>query len=229
MTPLQAAAVVLAGTFVGLDLASVPQAMFSRPLVAGLIGGALAGHPLPGLAVGALLELFAIDTLPVGATRNPDWGPGSVAVGAVTAAHTDGILASSLIGLVLVAVMSAWLGGWLSHAVRRMNGAAVNARRAALEAGDPMAVRALQWEGLLRDGARSMAMTAITLGAADLVGTLLALTWHGPQQVAVVALAATSLGVALSAGLRLSGSGRDRYWFAGGVGAGVVAVALWLW
>jgi mannose/fructose/N-acetylgalactosamine-specific phosphotransferase system component IIC len=229
VTPVQAAGVVLAGTFVGLDLASAPQAMFSRPLVAGLVGGALAGHPLPGLAVGALLELFAMDTLPVGASRNPDWGPGSVAVGAVAAAHTDGILASSLLGLVLVAVMSAWAGGFLTHAVRRANTASVDARRAALEAGDPSAIRALQLEGFLRDAARSMALTAITLGVADLVATLLALTWRGPQQVAVVALAATSVGVALSAGLRLSGAGRQRLWFAGGVGAGALAVGIWLW
>ena len=178
MTPLQAAAVVLAGTFVGLDLASVPQAMFSRPLVAGLIGGALAGHPLPGLAVGALLELFAIDTLPVGATRNPDWGPGSVAVGALAGAHHEGILASGLLALVLVAVAAAWVGGWASVVVRRANVHAVEAHRAALDAGDYHALVTVQWSGLLRDTARSFGLTALALVLGDLLSSLFARQWH---------------------------------------------------
>jgi len=46
---------------VGLDLVSVPQAMLSRPLVAGTVAGWLAGDLEAGLAVGVLLELFALD------------------------------------------------------------------------------------------------------------------------------------------------------------------------
>jgi mannose/fructose/N-acetylgalactosamine-specific phosphotransferase system component IIC len=225
MTLLQVAIAVAAGTFVGLDLASVPQAMFSRPIVAGLIGALATGHPLPGLAIGAILELFAMDTLPVGASRNPDWGPGSVAVGALAGAHAEGILASGLLGLVLVAVVAAWAGGWMSHAVRRANTDAVSATRAALEAGDAAAVRALQREGLLRDATRSFALTALALGLGDIVSGFFARSWAGPQTLAQVALVATSVGVALFAGVQLAGAGRQRLWFAGGIGAGVLAAA----
>ena len=228
MTPFESVVVVMVGTLVGLDLASVPQAMFSRPLVAGLLGGMAVGQPLPGLAVGALLELFALDVLPVGASRNPDWGPGAVAVGALAGAHQEGMLASGLLGLALVAVVSAWAGGWLSHAVRRANVGTVTALRAALEAGDAGAVRTAQRRGLLRDAARGFGLTALTLALGDLLSALFARQWPGPQTVAQVALAATSLGVALHAGTRLTGSGRQALWFAGGLGAGTVTVAAWL-
>jgi mannose/fructose/N-acetylgalactosamine-specific phosphotransferase system component IIC len=228
VSPLHIAAVVLAGTLVGLDLASVPQAMFSRPIVAGLIGGMMAGHPLPGLAVGALLELFALDTLPVGASRNPDWGPGSVAVGAIAGAHPEGIMAAGLLGLALVAVVAAWAGGWLSHLTRRANANAVHAVRAALDAGDARALRSLQRAGLARDALRGFAVTALTMVLADQAAVLFARTWSGPQNLALVGLAASSVGVALYAGARLAGPGRQRLWFAGGVTAGAAAVLAWL-
>jgi PTS system mannose-specific IIC component len=223
----QVAAAVLMGTLVGLDLASVPQAMYSRPIVAGLLGGVAVGNPLPGLAVGALLELFAMDVLPVGASRYPDWGPGAVAVGALAGAHPGGMLASGLLGLVLVAVVAAWAGGWLTHLVRRANVASVETLRGALDGGEIKAVRAVQRLGLMRDTVRSFALTALTLAAGDLLSSLLARDWPGPQRVAQVALAATSIGVALHGGARLTGWGRQALWFAGGLGAGVVAVVLW--
>ena len=227
MTGAQTLLVLGAGTLVGLDLASVPQAMFSRPLVAGLLGGAAVGAPLPGLAVGALLELFALDTLPIGATRNPDWGPGTVAVGALAGAHTGGILASGLLGLVVVAVLSAWLGGWLTHLVRRANVTAVEAERAALEAGEAAAVSRLQRSGLVRDAVRGFALTALALGGGDVVSTLFARRWGGPQVIAQVALAATSIGVGLHAGARLAGRGRA-LWLFGGLCAGALSAVLWL-
>lgn len=227
MTGLEVVAVVLLGTLVGLDLASVPQAMFSRPLVAGLLGGLAVGNPLPGLAIGALLELFAMDSLPVGASRNPDWGPGTVAAGGLAGAHADGILASGLLGIVLVAVLAAWAGGWSAHLIRRANGAAVVTRREALEAGDLRAVNVLQRAGLLRDALRSFALTALTLAVGDLLSALLSREWPGPQMLARIALTATSLGVALHAGSRLTGTGKQACYFVGGLAAGTVVVVLW--
>ena len=228
MSPVEVLLVVSLGTLVGLDLASVPQAMFSRPIVAGLLGGLVVGQPLPGLAVGAVLELFAMDTLPVGASRNPDWGPGTVAVGAIAGAHRDGMLASGLLGLALVAVAAAWVGGWASHVVRRANVHSVEANRAALDAGDVRAILRVQWSGLLRDGMRGFALTALALALGDLVSTFFARDWGGPQALAQAALAATSLGVALHAGSRLTGGGKEGFWFLGGLGAGTALVAMWL-
>jgi mannose/fructose/N-acetylgalactosamine-specific phosphotransferase system component IIC len=228
VSPAEVVAVVLLGGFVGLDVASVPQVMFSRPIVAGLLGGTLVGHPLPGLAIGAVLELFALDTLPVGATRNPDWGPGSVAAGALAASHTDGFPASGFLGLVLVAVVAAWAGGWMVHLVRRANVAAVVARRDALDRGDLAAIRAIQGHGLLRDAGRSLALTMLALALGDQVSTLFAARWAGPQAVAQLTLAATSIGGALVAGLRLAGQGAQRIWLLAGLGVGLAAAGAWL-
>jgi PTS system mannose-specific IIC component len=228
VTGFQVAAAVLMGTLVGLDLASVPQAMYSRPVVAGLLGGLAVGNPLPGLTVGALLELFAMDVLPVGASRYPDWGPGAVAVGALAGAHEGGMLASGLLALVLVAVVAAWTGGWLTHLVRRANVASVETWRDALDAGEVRAVRTIQRLGLLRDTVRGFALTALALAVGDLLSGLFAREWPGPQRVAQIALAATSVGVALHGGFRLTGRGRQSLWFAGGLGAGVATVTIWL-
>ncbi len=228
MSPVEVLAVVLLGSLVGLDLASVPQAMIARPLVAGWLGGLVVGNPLPGLAVGALCELFALETLPVGAARYPDWGPGTVAVGALAGAHQQGMLASGLLGLALVAVVAAQVGGYTIHLVRRRNVAATVRLRTRLDRGDAMAVRAIQRSGLLADALRSLALTAMTLAVGDLLSTLFARQWGGPQRVALVAMVATSIGVALSAGSRLAGLGRRALWFAGGLGAGTAVVGL-LW
>ncbi len=228
MSLVEIVAVVALGTLVGLDLASVPQAMIARPLVSGFIGGLVVGNPLPGLALGALCELFALETLPVGAARYPDWGPGTLAVGALAGAHQQGMLASGFLGLALVAVVAALAGGQLIHVVRRRNVAATVRLRARLEAGDPAAVRAIQRSGLLADGMRALGLTALTLGAGDLISTLFARQWGGSQRVALIALAATSIGVALSSGSRLAGPGRRSLWFAGGLGTGTALVAV-LW
>jgi PTS system mannose-specific IIC component len=228
MTSFQVASAVLMGTLVGLDLASVPQAMYSRPLVAGLLGGVAVGNPLPGLFVGALLELFAMDVLPVGASRYPDWGPGAVAAGALAGGHEAGMLASGLLGVVLVAVVAAWAGGWLTHLVRRANVHSVEVRRVALDAGDRRAIRAIQRFGLLRDTIRSFALTSLALALGDLLSALFARDWPGPQRLAQIVLAATSIGVALHGGARLTGRGRQALWFAGGLASGVVMVTAWL-
>ncbi len=223
MSPLEFLGVALAGTVVALDVASVPQAMISRPLVAGLLGGTMAGAPLAGLGLGALLELFAMETLPVGASRYPDWGPGAVAVGAL--AGTRALTPPGVLALVLLATLSAWAGGWMSHWVRRANAHAVRTRHARLDAGDPAALLAIQRGGLLRDAARGLVLTALALSAGE---WLLPAVAQRPGSFAAsqIALAATSIGVALHAGWRLAGRGKA-VWLAGGLAAGAFVAVLW--
>ncbi|MDX2192446.1 MAG: PTS sugar transporter subunit IIC, partial [Gemmatimonadales bacterium] len=104
MTPL-ASALALAGwgAVTALDLVSVPQAMLARPLVAGTVAGALAGDVAAGARVGALLELYALDVLPVGASRYPDYGPAAVAGAALAAGLPAGagLALGGLLGLAL--------------------------------------------------------------------------------------------------------------------------------
>jgi mannose/fructose/N-acetylgalactosamine-specific phosphotransferase system component IIC len=67
------------GGLVGLDATSFPQVMVSRPLVAGTLTGLLFGEPAQGAMVGAILEVFDLGILPVGAARYPDSGTATVA------------------------------------------------------------------------------------------------------------------------------------------------------
>src|SRR5579862_3071025 len=77
--------IALLGAIAGLDVVSFPQAMISRPIVAATVGGAFAGNAAAGLLVGAAVELIALETLPVGASRYPEWGSASVVAGALAA------------------------------------------------------------------------------------------------------------------------------------------------
>jgi mannose/fructose/N-acetylgalactosamine-specific phosphotransferase system component IIC len=67
------------GGAVGLDGSSFPQAMISRPIIAGTVTGALFGRPVEGMAVGFLVEVFALITLPIGAAKYPESGTATVA------------------------------------------------------------------------------------------------------------------------------------------------------
>jgi PTS system mannose-specific IIC component len=184
----------------------------------------MGGAPLPGLALGALLELFAMENLPVGASRYPDWGPAAVAVGAL--AGTRALTPPGVLALVLLATLGAWAGGWMTHWVRRANATAVAARHAQLDAGEPRALLALQRGGLLRDAARGFVLTALVFSAGEWLLPLVARR-PGSFAAAQVALTATSVGVALHAGWRLAGRGKVA-WLAGGLVAGAFAAVLWL-
>ena len=78
----------LLGGVLGLDVVSFPQAMISRPIVAATLAGGLLGQAPSGMLIGAALELIALETLPFGASRYPEWGSASVVGGAIFATHS---------------------------------------------------------------------------------------------------------------------------------------------
>jgi mannose/fructose/N-acetylgalactosamine-specific phosphotransferase system component IIC len=107
----------LAGGLIGLDATSFPQAMLSRPLVAGAIAGWIAGIPAEGAMLGAVLEAFHLAILPIGAARHPESGTAAAAVvfALAWAAPTSGA------GMVLAATFAL---GW-----ERLGGASVTLLR----------------------------------------------------------------------------------------------------
>ena len=88
----------LLGAVLGLDVVSFPQAMISRPLVAATAAALLLGDPVSGLLVGATLEMFALETLPFGASRYPEWGSAAV-VGGGAGAYLDAADEQASIGI----------------------------------------------------------------------------------------------------------------------------------
>src|SRR6185312_10087239 len=152
--------VAILGAVLGLDVVSFPQAMISRPVVAATLGGTLIGESSSGLLVGAILELIALETLPFGASRYPEWGSAAVVGGVIFGSH-----AAHPAGAMTLAVLSAlattWVGGWTMVQLRKLNARWAGKRRDALEAGARGSVVSLQLIGMTADLARGFVLTAI--------------------------------------------------------------------
>ncbi|HXY68869.1 MAG TPA: PTS sugar transporter subunit IIC [Gemmatimonadales bacterium] len=225
MTVASVLAVIGVGALAGLDLVSVPQAMIGRPLVAGFLGGAVVGGPLAGLATGAVLELFAFETLPVGASRYPDWGPAAAAAGALAALRGGVWDPAWMAGIMVVALLAAWLGGLGLMLVRRLNAAQIRSREPALGRGDAGALAALVFGGIARDFVRAGILTGVTFAVGERVARHVAAGWRAPRELADVAVLGTALGVALLSAWRLFGQGAARRFLAVGTVAGVALAA----
>jgi PTS system mannose-specific IIC component len=220
--PIAVAAWMLWGTLVGLDLVSVPQGLLSRPIVAASVAGWLLGDAVAGLHCGMVLELYALDVLPIGASRYPDFGIAAVAAGAAAALGPPG-MAPALAGI--VGLPLALLGGWTLHRLRRHNAASVQRRLDRVAAGDARAIWELQRNGLIRDAIRSLLVTAVGLG---FVAAVLTIPWSGLRHVNLLSWAAVSGGLisVLSGAVRSSGFGARRRWLAVGLGLGLFVVLL---
>ncbi|MBY0489242.1 MAG: PTS sugar transporter subunit IIC [Gemmatimonadaceae bacterium] len=151
---LDAFPLALIAGVVGLDVVSFPQAMISRPIVAATIGGAFAGVPIAGLICGAVLECLALEALPVGASRYPEWGSASVAAGAIAAGGAPGGVfpnAGALAVSVAVGIGAAWLGGWTMVKHRQLIARFARPRLDQLAAGQRNTVIGLQVFGMTAD------------------------------------------------------------------------------
>lgn len=209
---------VVWGTVVGLDLVSVPQGLLSRPLIAASVAGWLLGDVETGLRVGAVLELFALDVLPVGASRYPEYGPAAVGAVVLAAGIPDagGTGVGALLGL-MVAMLAGYSLEWLRHA----NARHVHRLSAELDAGSRTAIRRLQWAGIARDAIRSGGITALALALAVVARARLDGVTHLPEYLTPV-LVGVGLAAALSGALRTAGRGRRLAWLGVGLAAGLV-------
>ncbi len=213
-------AALLAG-IIALDGTSFPQAMISRPLVAGALAGWVVGMPENGAILGAILEAFHLAILPIGAARYPESGTAAAAaIFAWAWASTTDSGAALLLAL-------AFALGW-----ERLTGGSVTLQRRVNEAivsvgGGPRTPGTLQARHLLAMLADFCRGVLVTLGGA-LVGmlwlTALDRLWtHGPdvaQGVAVAAAAGTAAAL-----LRVFGGWTARWkLFAAGVGTGLLVL-----
>ncbi len=111
------------GGLVGLDATSFPQAMISRPLVAGTLTGALFGRPLDGMVVGFVMEAYSLITLPIGAARYPESGTAAVAaVSAYMSVVPPGIVPGYLLMAIAFGLAWEWVAGETVVLQRRNNG-----------------------------------------------------------------------------------------------------------
>lgn len=209
------------GTVVGVDLVSFPQALLSRPLIVGAVAGWLLGSVEAGLRVGLLLELFALDVLPVGAARYPDYGAGTV--GAVLLS-TAGPWQQTLGLSTLFALVFAVLGGLSLQRLRAANTRALQQAAAGLAAGDPKTVAGLQHRGMFGDLFRSALLAGAALAAAQFLHERLP---FGERDVLVSAVAVgAGLAAAASGAIRSAGRGARLRWLAVGTGIGLIVAVL---
>jgi len=213
---------LLWGTVAGVDLVSLPQGLLGRPIVAGTVAGLLLGDLDAGLRMGVVFELFALDVLPVGAARYPDFGPATVAT-VVWATGLDwrvGLGPAALLGLAL-----AWVGGRSMEGLRRANGRRLRLLEPLVDGGDHRALVRLQWMGLAGDAARAALLTAAGIGAALLGRVALTIPAPAGRSLGLVIIAG-GLVAALGGAVRRTPSGSARIWLGLGLAAGLVTV--WL-
>lgn len=214
--------VVLWGTIAGLDLVTGPQIMIARPLVAGTVAGALLGDVTSGLIVGVVLELYALEVLPVGGSRYADYGPASAAA-AMAAAGAP--LQFAVGPAVLLGLAVAWLGEESMQIVRRRNDRRVHAWGPALDRGDAGALLRLQMVGIGIDTIRAALVTAVGLTAALVIRDVI--VWPGRSATLLSLLVvAAGVGTAIAAALRVSGHGAAVRWLIVGGAVGLAFAVL---
>lgn len=204
--------VVLLGAVAGLDVVSFPQAMISRPIAAATLAGALMGQPGRGLIAGAMLELFALETLPFGASRYPEWGSASVVGGALFVAQPAGS-AGALTVAVCAALVTASAGTWTMVWHRRLIARWASGMRAALTSGSGAAVTTLQLRGLTSDAARAGLLTAIALATFGPLEHWILAHWTFGDAVSRAVLAILAGAVAGGAIWKIVHSTKGTAWF----------------
>ena len=213
--------VALLGGVLGLDVVGFPQAMISRPLVAATAGGALLGHSMSGLMIGAALELIALETLPFGAARYPEWGSAATVGGAVYANHF-GDPPGAMAMAVMAAVATGWIGGWSMIQLRYANARIARSRRHALEAGARGTVIGLQIGGLSADLLRGILLSGIAYAVFNPLGTALIGLWKIDGRLSRAVVVGVAAAVATGAAWKLFHSVPWARWvFLSGLGIGL--------
>ena len=217
----------LVGGVLGLDTVSFPQAMLSRPIVGATLTGAILGDPWSGLLVGATLEMFAVETLPFGASRYPEWGSAAVIGGALFTKASYGFAVGKLTTAVLGALILAWFGGWSMVQLRRLNAAWARERHEAVARGARRTVIGLQIAGLSADLVRGILLTTFGLIVLVPLQTLVLQAWGSGMALSRAMVVAAAGAVSLGAAYKLFHAIPGFAWqFLVGLAAGLAAVAL---
>jgi PTS system mannose-specific IIC component len=226
MNPRDLLALIVLGAVLGLDVVSFPQAQISRPLVAATLSGALLGDALSGLLVGATLELIALETLPVGASRYPEWGSASVVGGALFALGEPG-RAGAMTMAVLAALATAWVGGWTMVSLRRLNGVVARRARPAFDRGSRGAVAGVQMFGLGADLVRGGLLTLIALSIFIPLARAVTESWMVDPRLSRAVVVTLATAVAAGAVWKLfHGTEYARLLFLGGLVGGLSLLGL---
>ncbi|MDE2664018.1 MAG: PTS sugar transporter subunit IIC [Gemmatimonadota bacterium] len=196
----------LLGAVIGLDEVSWPQAMWSRPIVAGTLGGMLFGAPAAGCLVGVWLELVLSRHPSFGGARHPEAGPASFTAGAAYAIAGGGT-PGGIVAAVAVGWAVGWTGAYSVTLLRRVTPRLVSRPEGFGGGGAALARR--HRLAMALDGLRAGFLVAALLVPSTLFVRLLSTQPPGAAWWPVVA----GLGLAGAAGVGARGLGaRARHW-----------------
>lgn len=203
----------LLGGVLALDGTSVGQFMFSRPLVACVLAGWLAGDPAAGAMVGVVLEALHVAVLPVGAARYPEGAPAAVAAAAVYVARDES--EALLLAVVLFALAWEWVGSWSVSRLRELN--------VRVAAGDgtpvmPGTIERRHFAAIALDFLRGALVTGVGVVLLNAAAGLLPEAFMAGWGRLAAGMAAAA---AAASSIRLFGT-RRLAWFAAGAAAGAV-------
>lgn len=216
--------IALLGGLIGLDVVSFPQAMISRPIVAATLGGAFVGNGTAGVLIGVILELIALDTLPFGASRYPEWGSAGVTGGALFAAEA-GKSFGALPASVLAALLTASVSGWSMVVHRRMIARRLGRYRDRLEDGSRSALLSLHLWGMTMDLLRGALVTFVALLVLTPIVEAIVAIWGPTPAISRAVVVAVGALVAAGALWKIFHSVRHALWlFLGGLAVGLALV-----
>jgi mannose/fructose/N-acetylgalactosamine-specific phosphotransferase system component IIC len=218
-------AVVLFGAVLGLDHAAWPSLLLAQPLLAGGVAGWIGGHAEAGLAAGAVVQMLAMASQPVGGAVVAEAWLGGFA--AAISVPPDVVLRGSgwlddprLAAPAVVGIAAAAFGRQLLVLQRALIGRLAGPVARRLAAGDGDAVVRLQALGIGLHALRgSAAVLVAALVAPRATQALTELGVEAPAGRIALSLAAVALASCAPRAHRWR-------WVAGGLVAGVV-VALW--
>ena len=213
--------IAIIGGLLGLDVVSFPQAMVSRPLVAATLAGALVGDAVSGLLIGAALELIALETLPFGAAKYPEWGSAATVGGALFAAH-PAHPAGAMTMAVIASIATGWIGAWTMYQLRKLNAFEAHRHRSGLDAGARGTVIGLQLTGLSLDLLRGMLLTGLAYVAFRPLMTTIIAVWDMEGMLSRSLVVGVAASVAMGAAWKLFHAVPWARWtFIGGLAVGI--------
>jgi PTS system mannose-specific IIC component len=214
--------IAMLGGLLGLDVVSFPQAMVSRPLVAATLSGALIGEAFSGLLIGAALELIALETLPFGAAKYPEWGSAATVGGALFAGNPTHP-AGSMTMAVIASIATGWIGAWTMYQLRKLNAYEAHRHRGGLDAGARGTVIGLQLTGLSLDLLRGMLLTGLMYVAFRPLMTMIIAVWDMEGMISRSLVVGVAASVAMGAAWKLFHSVPWARWaFVGGLVVGLL-------
>ncbi len=217
--------VAILGGLLGLDVVSFPQAMISRPIVASTLAGAFIGNGTAGVMMGVVLELIALDTLPFGASRYPEWGSASVVGGALFASQPIGNY-GALPASLLAALLTASISGWSLVVLRKIIASRLHRSRDAIESGSRSSLMTLHLTGMTMDLVRGALVTFVALVVLHPLVVAIVSIWGVSPPVSRGVVVTVAAIVAAGALWKVFHAVRHSLWlFAAGVVAGAIILA----